>query len=39
MEILRHSGYGLQKIKVERSQSSRSSEIKGVVEYLLLDTI
>jgi hypothetical protein len=30
MEILRHSGYGFQKIK---SPSSRSSGIKGVVEH------
>ena len=30
MEILRHSGYGFQKIK---SSSSRSSGIKGVVEH------
>jgi hypothetical protein len=30
MEILRHSGYGFQKIK---SLSSRSSRIKGVVEH------
>jgi hypothetical protein len=30
MEILRHSGYGFQKIK---SLSSRSSGIKGVVEH------
>jgi hypothetical protein len=31
MEILRHSGYGFQKIK---SPSSRSSGIKGVVDCL-----
>jgi hypothetical protein len=30
MDILRHSGYGFQKIK---SPSSRSSGIKGVVEH------
>jgi hypothetical protein len=30
MEILRHCGYGFQKIK---SPSSRSSGIKGVVEH------
>jgi hypothetical protein len=30
MEILRHSGYGFQKIK---SLSSKSSGIKGVVEH------
>jgi hypothetical protein len=30
MEILRHSGYGFQKIK---SPSLRSSRIKGVVEH------
>jgi hypothetical protein len=30
MEILRHSGYGFQKIK---SLSSRSSGIKGVVKH------
>jgi hypothetical protein len=30
MEILRHSGYGFQKIK---SPNSRSSGIKGVVEH------
>jgi hypothetical protein len=33
MEILRHTGYGFQKIKTGRSPSSRSSGIKGVVEY------
>jgi hypothetical protein len=33
MEILRHSGYGFQKIKTGRSLSSRSSGIKGVVAY------
>jgi hypothetical protein len=33
MEILRHSGYGFQKIKTGRSPSSRSSGIKGVVEH------
>jgi hypothetical protein len=33
MEILRHSGYGFQKIK---SLSSRSSGIKGVVEHTLI---
>ena len=33
MEILRHSGYGFQKIKTKRSLSSRSSGIKGVVEH------
>jgi hypothetical protein len=31
MEILRPSGYELQKIKTGRSLSSRSSGIKGVV--------
>ena len=31
MEILRHSGYGFQKIK---SPSSRSSGIKGVMEHI-----
>jgi hypothetical protein len=31
MENLRHSGYEFQKIKTERSPSSRSSGIKGVV--------
>jgi hypothetical protein len=31
MEILRHSGYGFQKIE---SSSSRSSGIKGVVEHI-----
>ena len=35
MEILRHSGYGFQKIK---SPSSRSSGIKGVVEHTLIWT-
>jgi hypothetical protein len=30
MEIIRHSGYKFQKIKTERSLSSRSSGIKGV---------
>jgi hypothetical protein len=33
MEILSHSGYGFQKIKIGRSLSSRSSGIKGVVEH------
>jgi hypothetical protein len=33
MEMLRHSGYGFQKIKIGRSLSSRSSRIKGVVAY------
>ena len=33
MEILRHSGYEFQKIKTGRSQSSRSSGIKGVMEH------
>jgi hypothetical protein len=33
MEILRHSGYGFQKIKTGRSPSSRSSGIKGVVAH------
>jgi hypothetical protein len=33
MEILRHSGYGFQKIKTGRSPNSRSSRIKGVVEH------
>jgi hypothetical protein len=33
MEILRHSGYGFQKIKAGRSPSSRSSGIKGVVKH------
>jgi hypothetical protein len=33
MEILRHSGYGFQKIKTGRSLSSRSSGIKGVVAH------
>jgi hypothetical protein len=32
MEILRHSGYGFQ-INTERSPSSRSSGIKGVVAH------
>jgi hypothetical protein len=38
MEILRHSGYGFQKIKTGRSLNSRSSGIKGVL-HLLLETI
>jgi hypothetical protein len=33
MELLRHSGYESQKIKIGRSLSSRSSGIKGVVEH------
>jgi hypothetical protein len=33
MEILRHSGYGFQKIKTGRSLSSKSSGIKGVVAH------
>jgi hypothetical protein len=33
MEILRHSGYGFQKIKTGRSPNSRSTGIKGVVAY------
>jgi hypothetical protein len=33
MEILRHSGYGFQKIKTGRSLSSRLSGIKGVVAH------
>jgi hypothetical protein len=33
MEILRHSGYGFQKIKTGRSLSSRSSWIKGEVAH------
>jgi hypothetical protein len=32
-EILKSSGYGLQKIKTRRSLSSRSSGIKGVVAH------
>jgi hypothetical protein len=33
MEILRHSGYGFQKIMTDISLSSSSSEIKVVVAY------
>jgi hypothetical protein len=33
MEILRHSGYGFQKIKTERTLSSKSYGIKGMVAH------